>query len=173
MEGNSWKFPKMHLQLHIPDNIEIYGAPLNFDCTNGEHALQAFAKDLSKTVAKNTTIQQFNLNLAKRLQQHQIQLQYITEYSMTDCPFIEILTDMRKDRTNQRDQQQDWCWNDVLLNNEIETTDNEDPIFSDSNKNVYVAKTPNWSAHYVIKLFRINRVVAKIDDNEVFTLDQL
>ena len=40
VEGNSWKFPKMHLQLHIPDNIEIYGAPLNFDCTNGEHALQ-------------------------------------------------------------------------------------------------------------------------------------
>ena len=167
----------MHLQLHIPDNIEIYGAPLNFDCTNctnGEHALQEFAKDLSKTVAKNTTIHQFNLNLAKRLQQHQIQLRYITEYSMTNWPFIEILSDMRNNRTNQHDQQQDWCWDHVLLNNELETTQNEVPDFSDSNKKVYVvAKTPNWSAHYVIKLFRINGVVAKINDNEVFTLDQL
>ena len=173
MEGNSWKFPKMHLQLHIPDNIEIYGAPLNFDCTNGEHALQEFAKDLSKTVAKNTTIHQFNLNLAKRLQQHQIQLRYITEYSMTNCPFIKILMDMRNSRTNQRDQQEDWCWDHVFLNNEIETTHNEVPDLSDSNKKVDVAKTPNWSAHYVIKLFRIDGVVAKINDNEVFTLDQL
>ena len=67
VDGNSWKFPKMHLLLHIPKNIKIYGAPLNFDCTNGEHALQEFAKDLSKTVAKNTTNHEFNRNLAKRL----------------------------------------------------------------------------------------------------------
>ena len=173
VDGNSWKLPKMHLLSHIPQNIEIYGAPLNFDCTNGEHALQEFAKDLSKTVAKNTSIHDFNLNLAKRLQQHQIQQRYITEYTMTDCPFVKIITDMRKDRTNQRDQQQDWCLDPVLLNNEIETTHNEDPIFSDSNKKVYIAKTPNWSAHYVIKLFRIDGVVAKINDKEVYTLDQL
>ena len=46
----------MHLQLHITQYIEIYNAPLNFDCLNGEHALQEFVKDLSKTVANNTTI---------------------------------------------------------------------------------------------------------------------
>ena len=86
--GNAWKFPKVHLQKHLPSNIQSYGAPLNFDCTNGEHALQEFAKDLSKTVAKNTNLYEFNLNLATRLQQHQIQLKYINEYKMTDCPFI-------------------------------------------------------------------------------------
>ena len=66
--GHAWKFLKMHLQKHIPANIEIYGAPLNFDCTNGEKALQQFAKDLSKTVAKNTLTNDFNRNLAIQLQ---------------------------------------------------------------------------------------------------------
>ena len=96
MDGNSWKCPKMHLLSHIPQNIELYGALLNFDCTNGEHALQEFAKDLSKAVAKNTTIHEFDCILAKRLQQHQIQQRYITEYSMTDCLFVKIITDMKR-----------------------------------------------------------------------------
>ena len=90
----------MHLQKHIPANIDIYGAPLNFDCTNGEKALQQFAKDLSKTVAKNTLIKDFNRNLAIRLQQQQIQLRYINEYSMTNSPFIKIICDMKRNRIN-------------------------------------------------------------------------
>ena len=80
----------MHLLLHIQQNIETYSALSNFDCTNDKHALQEFAKNLSKTVAKNTTIHECNRNLAKQLQQHQIQLQYITEYSMTNSPFVKI-----------------------------------------------------------------------------------
>ena len=100
----------MHLLSHSPQNIEIYGAPLNFDCTNGEHALQ---------VGKNTTIHEFNRCLAKQLQQHQIQLQYITEYSMTNCPFVKVVSYMKRNHISQRDQQLDWCWNNVLLNNNM------------------------------------------------------
>ena len=37
--GNAWNFPEVHLQKHFPSNIQEYSAPLNFDCTNGEHAL--------------------------------------------------------------------------------------------------------------------------------------
>ena len=106
VDGNSWKFLKMNLLSHIPKNIEIYGALLNFDCTNGEHKLQEFAKNLSKTVAKNTPIHEFKCNLAQ-LQQHQIQQQYITEYSMTNCSFVKITTDMRHNHIHQRDQQLD------------------------------------------------------------------
>ena len=91
LDSYSWKFQKMHLQLHITQYIEIYNGPLNFDCLNGEHALQEFAKDLSKSVTKNTTIHEFNYNLAKLLQQHQIQLHYIIEYSMTNRPFFKIV----------------------------------------------------------------------------------
>ena len=65
VEGNNWKFPKIYLLSHIPQNIEIYGALLNFDYTNGKHALQEFIKNLSKTVAKSTTIHKFNCSLAK------------------------------------------------------------------------------------------------------------
>ena len=173
VNGNSWKFPKMHLLSHIPQNIETYGAPLNFDCTNGEHALQEFAKDLSKTVAKNTTIHEFNCNLAKRLQQHQIQQRFITEYSMTDCPFVKIVSDMKRNHISQRDQQREWCWDNVLLNNNIETIHNNLAVFGDSNKKVFVSKSPNWSARYSIKFFLTDGVVATINDDEVFTLDLL
>ena len=55
----------MYLLSHIPKSIEIYSALLNFDCTNGKCALQEFGKDLSKTVAKNTPIHEFNCKLAK------------------------------------------------------------------------------------------------------------
>ena len=152
-DGHAWKFPKMHLQKHIPANIDIYGAPLNFDCTNGEKALQQFAKDLSKTVAKNTLIKDFNHNLAIHLQQQQIQLRYINEYSMTDSPFIKIIRDMNRNRINQRDQKQDWCWDNTLLNNNTNTMNNSTPSYVDHEKKVFLSKSPDWSAHYTIKFF--------------------
>ena len=142
VDGNSWKFPKMHLLSHIPQNIEIYGAPLNFDCTNGEHALQEFVKDLSKTVAKNTTIHEFNCNLAKRLQQHQIQQRFITEYSMTDCPFVKIVSDMKRNHISQRSQQLEWCWENILVNENIETAHNKLTDFLIQTKRFLLPKVP-------------------------------
>ena len=72
--GNGYKFPDMHLPKNLPSNIQRYGAPLNFDCTNREHALQQFSKYLSKTVAKNTSPNKFNKKLATQLQEYQVQL---------------------------------------------------------------------------------------------------
>ena len=92
---------------------------------------------------------------------------------MTNCPFIKTVADMKRNRIHQRDQQPDWCWDNVLLNNNIETTHNELSVFDDSSKTVFVAKSPNWSAWYSIKYFRIDGSVAEINDNEVFTLDSL
>ena len=92
---------------------------------------------------------------------------------MTNCPFIKTVADMKRNRIHQRDQQPDWCWDNVLLNNNIETTHNKLAVFTDSNKQVFVTKTPNWSARYLIKFFRIDSVVAKINDNVVFFLDSL
>ena len=88
----------------------------------------------------------FNCNLAKKLQNHQIQLQYITEYSMTISLFVKIICDMRCNHINQCDQNPNWRWDNILLNNKLETTHIELPVFSDLNKKFFVAKTPNWSA---------------------------
>ena len=80
---------------------------------------------------------------------------------------------MRCNHINQRDQQNNYCWDNVVLNDNIETTNNKLAVFADSNKKVFVAKSPNWSARYSIKFFRIDGSVAKINDNEFFTLDSL
>ena len=80
---------------------------------------------------------------------------------------------MRRNYINQRDQQPDWCWDNVLLNNRIETTHNKLTVFANSNKKIFVAKSPNWLTRYLIKFLYIDGVVAKINDNEVFTLDSL
>ena len=93
---------------------------------------------------------------------------------MTNCPFVKIITDMRRNHIHQRDQQPDWCWDNVLLDNKIETTHNKLAIFVDSNRKIFVAKSPtNWSARYLIKFFHIDDIAAKINDNEDFTLDSL
>ena len=92
---------------------------------------------------------------------------------MTNSPFVKIVSDMKRNHISQRDQQREWCWENVLLNNNIETTHNKVTGFPDSNKKVFVAKSPNWSAQYTVKFFCIDCVVATINDNEVFTLDSL
>ena len=75
---------------------------------------------------------------------------------------------MKRNHISQRDQQPEWCWDNVLLNNNIETTHNKLAVFADSNKKVFVAKSPNWSARYSIKFFRTDGVLATINDNEGF-----
>ena len=60
---------------------------------------------------------------------------------MTDCLFVKIVSDMNRNHISQRDQQQDWCWNNVLMNNNIETAHNKLTVSADSNKKVFLAKS--------------------------------
>ena len=41
---------------------------------------------------------------------------------------------MRRNYINQRDQQPDWCWDNVLSNNKIETTHNKLAVIANLNK---------------------------------------
>ena len=59
------------------------------------------------------------------------------------------------------------------MNNNVERAHNRLAVYTNSNKKVFVAKSPNWSTWYSIKFFHIDGFVAKINDNKVFTLDSL
>ena len=59
----------------------------------------------------------------------------------------------------------------MLLDNEIKTTHNKLAVLANPNKKVFMTKSPNWSARYLIKFFRTDGVLSTINDNEVFTLD--
>ena len=67
VDGDCYKFPKMHLLKHVTESITEYGAPLNFDCSSGEHALQSVAKNPAKTANKTGTLEEFYEGLAARI----------------------------------------------------------------------------------------------------------
>ena len=62
-------------------------------------------------------------------------MRFINEYLMTDSPFIKIIYDMKRDSINQRDQEQEWGWDNTLLNNKTDTMDNKTPVFLDLKQN--------------------------------------
>ena len=67
VDGDCYKIPKMHLWKHVTESITEYGAPLNFDCSSGEHALQSVAKNPAKTANKTGTLDEFYEGLAARI----------------------------------------------------------------------------------------------------------
>ena len=94
MEGNHWKFPKMHLTRHTPQNIWMHGAPLNYDCMEGEHYLQYFAKNFSRTVPKNTSRETLNENLAKWLHKFKGKNLVLKNFENKLCHFLDIAKEM-------------------------------------------------------------------------------
>ena len=70
---------------------------------------------------------------------------------------------MNCNRINQRDQKQDWCWDNTLLNNNTNIMNNSTPSYVDYEKKVFLSKSPDWSAHYTIKFLRINGMITKIN----------
>ena len=70
VEGDCHKCPKMHLIEHLSGSIVECGAPLNFDCMDGEKALQEFAKILSWTVKSVSDLACFNRLLSRRCEEH-------------------------------------------------------------------------------------------------------
>jgi hypothetical protein len=43
---------KIHSHLHLPKDIELYGHPMNWECSKGERGLKTWAKIVSKTAQK-------------------------------------------------------------------------------------------------------------------------
>ncbi len=51
-EGKSWKFPKFHELLHILDNMERFGAPINYCAQRPESLLIPVAKQPGRKAQK-------------------------------------------------------------------------------------------------------------------------
>ena len=123
VEGDCHKYPKMHLLKHLPENTAEYGAPINFDCMDGEKALQEFAKHLARTVVSTSDLTYFNQLLAKRLEDHLSVKKMADTLSSKDTPFLQIFN-----KTVQQRQKSsfDGYENEVELTEEEEEEEEED-----------------------------------------------
>ncbi|HEY9295875.1 MAG TPA: hypothetical protein VIQ31_05790, partial [Phormidium sp.] len=63
--GNGWKLQKFHEILHLVDDMELFGSPLNWDASPGEHSLIDFAKRPAKRSQKSKRdfLQQVNTRI--------------------------------------------------------------------------------------------------------------
>ena len=100
IDGDCHKYPKMHLLKHLTRNVEEYGAPINFDCMDGEKALQEFAKNLARTVKSVSDLSYFNKLLATRLEEHLTTNKMLKNLTSMNTPFLRIVHDMRQNRQN-------------------------------------------------------------------------
>ncbi len=98
VEGDCHKYPKMHLLKHLTKNINEYGAPINFDCMDGEKALQEFAKHLARTVKSVSDLTYFNRLLARRLEEHLSVKKMMKQLCCDATPFLQQVQNMMKCR---------------------------------------------------------------------------
>lgn len=63
----TWKFPKFHEMLHILDNMERFGAPINYCAQRPESLLIPAAKHPGRSAQKRHDGSQFELQSAQRL----------------------------------------------------------------------------------------------------------
>jgi hypothetical protein len=62
-QGKLWKFPKFHELLHLLDNMERFGAPINYCAQRPESLLILFAKNLDAEHKNVTMAQRTSFNL--------------------------------------------------------------------------------------------------------------
>jgi hypothetical protein len=65
--GKSWKFPKFHELLHLLDNIERFGAPINYCAQRPESLLIPVAKKPGRRAQKRHNGSAYELQSAQRL----------------------------------------------------------------------------------------------------------
>ena len=66
-KGKSWKFPKFHELLHILDNMERFGAPINYCAQRPESLLIPVAKKPGRRAQKRHNGSAYELQSAQRL----------------------------------------------------------------------------------------------------------
>ena len=66
-KGKSWKFPKFHELLHILDNMERFGAPINYCAQRPESLLIPVAKQPGRKAQKRHNGSAYELQSAQRL----------------------------------------------------------------------------------------------------------
>jgi hypothetical protein len=69
-DGNNWKIQKLHELLHIPEDVENFGSPKNFDCGILENRLIHVGKHNSKHTQKRGP-SVFTAQLAQRIHEQQ------------------------------------------------------------------------------------------------------
>jgi len=167
IEGNGWKFPKLHLQQHLPYNVARFGSPRNFDAMMGEKALQEFAKTVSRTVAKNVPLRSFNTNLAKRLYEFNVQQNLLDPYRYSDVPtpFLDIAKEMYSKHTSSNETE---CDNhaDGSEISTVQDTGGEDDA------NVIGPSNPHWIAQFQIIFLNANSEHIGAQEKVIYTLDQ-
>ena len=144
VEGDCHKYPKMHLLKHLTHSIDEYGAPINFDCMDGEKALQEFAKHLARTVRSVSNLTYFNQLLAKRLEDHLSIKKMVNMLSNEHTPFLEILNKTMKQRQNSSFEGYE---NEIELMEEEEEEDEEHL----QNQVSGLPSKPHWWMSYKVK----------------------
>ena len=144
VEGDCHKYPKMHLLKHLTGSIGEYGAPNNFDCMDGEKALQEFAKHLARTVKSVSDLTYFNQLLARRLEEHLSMKKMLKVLTNQSTPFLREVQNMMHHRQNssfeeeenEEDQEQEECLAHLPR---------------ERNKVIGLPERPHWCARYKIE----------------------
>jgi hypothetical protein len=64
--GNGWNFPKFHEILHLPQAVDKFGHPMNFDAGTGEHHLKYTAKKPAET-SQQIDPKEFQSQVSRRM----------------------------------------------------------------------------------------------------------
>ena len=175
IDGQGYKFPKLHLMKHLPDDIDNFGSPLNFDCNTAEHSLQSFAKNLSKTVSKTTSLDRFYDGLAERLY-----FKTSIDKVLSSCQHGQFMSELASMYTLSE--------NSSRQNKSIIYRKDE-KIKQQSQKNIICQQQPNWVATYKVvfmqdetdkilsvhkeNLYTLKETSFSITSNSKFTLSEL
>ena len=71
---------------------------MNFDCMDGEKALQEFTKHLARTVKSVSDLSHFNRLLARRLEEHLSVKKMLKQLCCDSTPFLTQVQNMMKHR---------------------------------------------------------------------------
>jgi hypothetical protein len=153
IEGNCHKKQKFHSMKHLYSDTAMFGAPLNFDCMSGEHALQEYVKDLAKTVVQRD-LEGFTESLGRRLHEFSC-IQKLKDLVLPGgTRYLSIAQQMFEDRSSP------YLDRDDLVDDET-STDGEDGVSlsdmdtaSGNKPTVTISKNPDWMIRFQIQEFR-------------------
>ena len=149
VEGDCHKYPKMHLLKHVTGNISEYGAPNNFDCMDGEKALQEFAKHLARTVKSVSDLTYFNQLLARRLEDHLSLKKMLRLLSNQNTPYLKEVERMMHHRQNSSTEEEEEEEEDD--HGDKDNEENLEHCYQENNKVVGLPERPHWMARYKIE----------------------